>query len=127
MTTNITLICAYGQYLCSDTLKVVQTKYFCYQVNAVIKIKSKISTYTLIELRQKLYFNRIALFLPAYKIMKYEEGYKMFEQFNNLSKHVFKHEEIDFLCDCYHSGIYSLIGGIKLHGERSLVFVIDTV
>ena len=44
----------------------------------------------------------------------------MFEHFNNLSKHVFKHEEIDFLCDCYHSGIYSLIGGINLHGERRL-------
>ncbi len=62
----------------------------------------------------------IALFLTAYKIMKYEEGYEMFEHFNNLSKHVFKHEEIDFLCDCYHSGIYSLIGEMNLHGERRL-------
>ena len=62
----------------------------------------------------------ITLFLPAYKIMKYDEGYKMFEKFNNLSKHVFKHEEIDFLCDCYHSGIYSLIGGTNPHGERRL-------
>jgi hypothetical protein len=62
----------------------------------------------------------IALILPAYEFMKYEEGYEMFEHFNNLSKHMFEHEEIDFLCDCYHSDIYSLIGGINLHGERHL-------
>jgi len=28
--------------------------------------------------------------------------------------------KIDFLCDCYHSGIYSLIGVTNIHGERRL-------
>jgi len=60
------------------------------------------------------------LFLPTDKITRTPVGYKMIAQYNNLSYHIFKQTEIDFLCDCYHSGIYSLIGVTNVHGERRL-------
>lgn len=62
----------------------------------------------------------IVLFLPFNKVTKYKEGYKTIEQFNNLSNYIFKQDEIDFLCDCYHSGKHSLIGATNRHGERRL-------
>lgn len=62
----------------------------------------------------------IALFQPTQKVMKLKVGYRIIEHFNNLSNHEFKQNEIDFLCDCYHSGSYSLIGVTNLHGERRL-------
>ena len=44
----------------------------------------------------------------------------MIEQYDNLSCHIFTKDEIDFLCDCYHSGSHSLIGVTTLHGEHRL-------
>ena len=59
----------------------------------------------------------IDLFHPIEKIMNAK---KVIDKFNNLSNHEFEQEEIDFLCDCYHSGIYSIIGVTNIHGERRL-------
>ena len=62
----------------------------------------------------------INLFLPIEKIISTSGGYKRISHFKNLSHHQFKQEEIDFVCDCYHSGIYSMIGVTNVHGERRL-------
>jgi hypothetical protein len=62
----------------------------------------------------------INLFLPIEKIINTSGGYRYIEKFKNLSHHDFKQEEIDFVCDCYHSGIYSIIGVTNIHGERRL-------
>ena len=63
----------------------------------------------------------IALFLPTNKLTKIKGGgYKIMGQYNNLSYHMFTKDEIDFLCECYHSGSHSLIGVNNLHGQSRL-------
>ena len=63
----------------------------------------------------------ISLFLPTNKLTKIRGGgYKIMGQYNNLSCHIFTQDEIDFLCDCYHSGSHSLIGVTNLHGQSRL-------
>ena len=60
------------------------------------------------------------LFQSKEKLTKNEGRYQMIAQYDNLSCHLFTEDEIDFLCECYHSGSHSLIGVTKLQGERRL-------
>ena len=83
------------------------------------KLKTKV-TYQPMDLT-KYDSNVINLFLPIERIIRNKiEGYKVIEKFKNLSTHEFIQEEIEFLCDCYHSGNYSIIGVTNIHGERRL-------
>ena len=62
----------------------------------------------------------LELFSPVRKLIRTNNFYQLGDSYQNLSHYKFNEEEVDFLCECYHSGINSVIGTTSFYGKPRL-------